>query len=344
MKEKRRMRKRLPVIFAMAAAAAFLWSSCGNSSSYNTKGMSSSSSVAYDSGAGYDSDYETGVPEEAAYEGGEIDLSTDLHPDKSRKIIYTADVSVETEQFEAAVSTIRDLLDNAGGYVSSTSQWGSSSDGSRRSSYTCRVPSEHYREFISGLSGAGNVYSLNEYTDDVTTEYVDVQARLDSLNVQKGRLEELAAEAEDIEVLLSIEDKLSEVLYQIESYTAQMRTFDNQIFYSTVTIELREVGKISEGTTFGNRVRAAFSGSWESFVDGVQGFTIWLIYALPGLIIAAVIVLIVIFCIRRHRKRSGTTSVYPEQRKPYHAQWKTPSTDKTSDSATPEAEQTDLKE
>lgn len=340
MKEKGQKRRRFPIIFAIAAAAAFLWSSCGSgaSPSYNSAGgetMSMSSTAAYDAA------YEM----EEGYFAEDVDLSADLHPDENRKIIYTADVSIETEQFDDAISTIRGLLDTAGGYVSSTSQWGSSSDGSRRGSYTCRVPSDHYREFISGLSGAGNVYSLNEYTDDITTQYVDVQARLDSLEVQKERLEELAAEAEDIEVLLSIEDKLSDVLYQIESYTAQMRTYDNQVDYSTVTIDLREVSKVSEGTTFGTRIRAAFSGSWENFVGGVQRFVIWFIYALPGLIILAVIVLIVVLCIRRHRKRhphSSSAPVYSGQGKPYVPQWQTPSAGETPQ--TPEGKPEDKSE
>ena len=322
MKKNKRMKKLR--LIPMVLAAAVLWSSCGSSgssTSYNKSEAAVASSFAYASDDYYTE--ETADMMEAGY-GGEVDLSADLHPDENRKVIYTSDVSIETEQFEESVSTIRALLDETGGYVSSTSQWGSSSDGSRRGDYTCRVPAEHYRAFLSGLQGAGNVYSLNEYTDDITTQYVDVQARLDSLQNQKERLEELAKEAEDIDTLLSIEDKLGEVQYQLESYTAQMRTFDNQVDYSTVVISLREVRKVSEGVTFGSRIRAAFSGSWENFVDGAQSFVIWLIYALPGLIILAIILCIAIPLIRRYRKRRrGSMSVQTGKEKQYSAQWQT---------------------
>lgn len=320
MKKNKRMKKLR--LIPMVLAAAVLWSSCGSSgssTSYNKSEAAVASSFAYASDDYYTE--ETADMMEAGY-GGEVDLSADLHPDENRKVIYTSDVSIETEQFEESVSTIRALLDETGGYVSSTSQWGSSSDGSRRGDYTCRVPAEHYRAFLSGLQGAGNVYSLNEYTDDITTQYVDVQARLDSLQNQKERLEELAKEAKDIDTLLSIEDKLGEVQYQLESYTAQMRTFDNQVDYSTVVISLREVRKVSEGVTFGSRIRAAFSGSWENFVDGAQSFVIWLIYALPGLIILAIILCIAIPLIRRYRKRRrGSMSVQTGKEKQYSAQW-----------------------
>lgn len=322
MKKNKRMKKLR--LIPMALAAAVLWSSCGSSgssTSYNKSEAAVASSFAYASDDYYTE--ETADMMEAGY-GGEVDLSADLHPDENRKVIYTSDVSIETEQFEESVSTIRALLDETGGYVSSTSQWGSNSDGSRRGDYTCRVPAEHYRAFLSGLQGAGNVYSLNEYTDDITTQYVDVQARLDSLQNQKERLEELAKEAKDIDTLLSIEDKLGEVQYQLESYTAQMRTFDNQVDYSTVVISLREVRKVSEGVTFGSRIRAAFSGSWENFVDRAQSFVIWLIYALPGLIILAIILCIAIPLIRRYRKRRrGSMPVQTGKEKQYSAQWQT---------------------
>jgi len=231
------------------------------------------------------------------------DLSTDLHPDASRKIIYTADVSMESEQFDETIAAIRDLIDRTGGYVSSTSQRGNAADGSRRGNYTIRIPSQRYSEFLDGLKGAGNVFSIYEYTDDITTQYVDVQARISTLEGQRDRLLELSAEAEDIETLLAIETKLGDVQYQLESYIAQMRTLDNQVNYSTVTVSLSEVGKVSEGVTFGGRLIAAFSGSWDDFVYGLQDFIIWLIYAFPTLVILALIGWVLVLIIRRRRKK-----------------------------------------
>ncbi len=249
------------------------------------------------------------VMEEAGYapETAELaDTAGELDPEDfagDRKIIYTADVDIETETYDDGVAVIRSLLDESGGYISSTSQSGSSAEGNRRANYTCRIPSQKYRAFLDGLTGAGNVYSVSEYTDDITLEYIDVEARLSSLEAQRDRLQQLADEAEDIETLLSIETQLSNVQYQLESYTAQMRSYDNQVDYSTVNIYLREVGKVSEGTGFGTRIRAAFSGSWENFVSGVQGFVIAVIYALPMIVILAVIAAIVIPLAVRHSRR-----------------------------------------
>ena len=92
-----------------------------------------------------------------------------------------------------------------------------------------------------------------------------------------------------------------------------MRSYDNQVDYSTVNVYLREVRKVSEGTGFGTRVRAAFSGSWDNFVEGVQRFVIAVIYALPLICILAVIAVIVIPLVIRHnrRVRAHRTQVQP---------------------------------
>lgn len=280
-----------------------LFTGCGASSNGSADYAASSAVASGNSMAADAVMEEAGLTPEAAAvanTAGELDPE-DFASD--RKIIYTADVEIESETYDDAVTVIRSLLDESSGYISSTSQSGSSVEGNRRANYTCRIPSQKYRTFLDGLSGAGNVYSVSEYTDDITMEYIDVEARISSLEAQRDRLQQLADEAENIDTLLSIENQLSSVQYQLESYTAQMRSYDNQVDYSTVNIYLREVRKVSEGTGFATRIRAAFSGSWENFVGGVQGFVIAVIYALPMLIVLAVIAAIVIPLLVRHNRK-----------------------------------------
>ena len=138
----------------------------------------------------------------------------------------------------------------------------------------------------------------------MTLQYVDLDARLSSLQNQLDRLEELAAEASDIETLLTIETQIGEVQYELESYTAQMRTLENQISYSTVDLTIDEVASVSEGTGFGTRVKAAFGGSWDNFVAAVQGIIIALIYLLPGLIVLGVVLAAVIPLAVRHSRKT----------------------------------------
>ncbi len=290
-------KKRTAKLLVGLLMASMLLTGCGAASKgAMVTSNNSSASIGYDTG--YES--EDAMPAEGV--SSESALLTEQEVGE-RKIIYTADASMETEKYEETVSAIKELLKQKNGYISSTSESGSAEDRDRYAYLTCRVPADEYQSFLEGLSGTGNVYSLSQNTDDITTQYIDVDARISSLEQQRDRLRELAEEAEDIDTLLSIEDKLGDVQYELESYTAQMRSMENQLTYSTVDLSIREVAKVSEGTVFSARIRAAFSGSWTDFVTGVQDAVIAVIYALPMLIILGILAAVIIPLVRRHHRK-----------------------------------------
>lgn len=283
-------------VLAAGMAAVLLFAGCGSGGgSYDSASVSSSASVETGEAA-MDTLAANGL------ETGTVDPET--MENAGRKIIYTAYAAMETETFDETSASVRQMVEDAGGYISSSSARGSRTDGTRSVDYTCKIPAGNYAGFIDGLSGAGNLYRLTESTDDVTLQYVDLDARLSSLQNQLDRLEELAAEASDIETLLTIETQIGEVQYELESYTAQMRTLENQISYSTVDLTIDEVASVSEGTGFGTRVKAAFGGSWDNFVAAVQGIIIALIYLLPGLIVLGVVLAAVIPLAVRHSRET----------------------------------------
>ena len=283
-------------VLAAGMAAVLLFAGCGSGGgSYDNASVSSSASVETGE-ATMDTMAANGL------ETGTVDPET--MENAGRKIIYTAYAAMETETFDETSASVRQMVEDAGGYISSSSARGSRTDGTRSVDYTCKIPAGNYAGFIDGLSGAGNLYRLTESTDDVTLQYVDLDARLSSLQNQLDRLEELAAEASDIETLLTIETQIGEVQYELESYTAQMRTLENQISYSTVDLTIDEVASVSEGTGFGTRVKAAFGGSWDNFVAAVQGIIIALIYLLPGLIVLGVVLTAVIPLAVRHSRKT----------------------------------------
>lgn len=283
-------------LLAAGMAAVLLFAGCGSGGgSYDNASVSSSASVETGEAA-MDTLAANGL------ETGTVDPET--MENAGRKIIYTAYAAMETETFDETSASVRQMVEDAGGYISSSSARGSRTDGTRSVDYTCKIPAGNYAGFIDGLSGAGNLYRLTESTDDVTLQYVDLDARLSSLQNQLDRLEELAAEASDIETLLTIETQIGEVQYELESYTAQMRTLENQISYSTVDLTIDEVASVSEGTGFGTRVKAAFGGSWDNFVAAVQGIIIALIYLLPGLIVLGVVLAAVIPLAVRHSRET----------------------------------------
>ena len=267
-----------------ALLAAVLLAGCGSISSkdggyYATE--SPSAEGAYDTAAGAANS--SIVPEE-------LPDSTD---ETAQKIIYNADINMESTDFDAARDTLLAAVDDCGAWMEYSSLSGDAKDHDRYAYYTVRVPVENYRTFLAAVGEAGSVLDLSETAENITSSYIDVQARLSALEAQRDRLNELADQAETTADLLEIESQLSDVQYQLENYTRQLRSMDQQVSYSTVDIYLREVATLTPtGVTFGERIADAFGGGWDAFVGFLQGLVIALVYLWPVLLIAVAVVFI----------------------------------------------------
>ena len=224
--------------------------------------------------------------------------------ESSRKIVYNASVRMETTDYDTTRAALQEAVTAANGYLESTDQGGSKDSGSRYTYYTARIPAENYRSFLTAAGEAGNVTSLNESAQDITAEYVDVEARLKALNDQRDRLNALADKAETTADLLEIESQLSDVQYQLESYTGQMRLMDNQVRYSTVDISLQEVRVLTPtATTFGEKFVEAVTSGWRGFVDGAEDLILVVVYLWPVVLIVLAILLVARPALKRRKAR-----------------------------------------
>ena len=260
-----------------AFTACALLAGCGAHSASSTSMVQISESAA--------ADYTSGTSGWGGAEEGMTDEGTLLAPDPARKIIYTADLNLESTEFDSASASLLDALAQAGGYVQSSESGGSAEYG-RWVRWSLRVPADQYRSFLTAAENSASRTSLSESTEDVTADYVDVEARLNSLEAQRQRLEELRAQAGNLEDLLAIENQLTQVQYQIESYTGQKRVLDDQITYSTVNVYLDEVKVLSPtSTSFGSRIARAFTEGWRGFGHGLQDMAVALVGGLPWLLV-----------------------------------------------------------
>ena len=230
--------------------------------------------------------YDRAAPEAAAYSLEENGLSArsvtgGQSAVAGEKIIYTADIALETKDYDAARAALEQALADAGGWMESSNE--SSYDNARSLSMTLRVPAENY--------------------DSVTAQYTDTAGRIANLEGQRDRLRELQAGAETLSDLLDIEAQLSEVQYQLESWQGQLDWYDDQIASCTVTVRLQEVETYTPtGETFLERLGAAFAEGWQNFVRGLASIAVVLAGLWPVVILvcAAVAVAIVV---RRRRRR-----------------------------------------
>lgn len=249
----------------------------------------------------------------AADGGGAATLTPQATGESARKIIYNADLSLESTDFDAARTALTDAVEAHGGYISYSDLSGSAEDQDRYSHYTVRIPADSYRAFLEAVSGAANVLSVSESAEDITSEYIDVEARIASLENQRSRLNELADTAETTADLLEIESQLSDVQYQLESYTRQRSWMDDQVQYSTVDIRLSEVKTLTPETPVGFAEEAgrAFLDGWEAFSLFIKGLVLGLIYAWPAVLIVVIVVIVVV---RTHPARQARRAARLAQR------------------------------
>lgn len=307
----KKKKKTIPRLLAALAAAALL-AGCGSSG----RGAASSAAATYDMSAAETSEAASAeaAPQEAY--GGSVDSVLDPTADTGRKIVYTAYLSMEATDFDGARDALLAAVEANGAYLEYTDQSGSAKEGSRYASYTVRVPADNYRAFLEAAGEAGSLLSMSESAQDITSGYIDVEARLSALENQRDRLNELADKAETTADLLEIESQLSDVQYQLESYTRQLRSMDDQISYSTVEVSLREVATLTpSGVTFGERLRDAFTGGLDAFVGFVQGVILLAVYLLPAIVLAAAAIALAVTLRRRwckaHPKKPGSPPAPP---------------------------------
>lgn len=260
--------------------------------------------------------------EDTAADGGAVTSESGLESVdlNNRKLIRTVRLEMQTKEFDALIDGIRKKVQEMGGYIESSSMWGNSyyNSGTRNCEYTVRIPSEHLDEFVQVVGELGNVTYKNESVEDVTLQYVDVESHKKALETEQERLLELMEQAENLEDLLAIESRLSEVRYGLENYGSQKRLLDNQIDYSTINLSIAEVERITETgeKSFFQEIAERFGNSLYMVGKGLRGFVIGLIGSLPVLTVWAAVIAGLVFLIQKlfYRKKKKDKKEEPEEK------------------------------
>lgn len=280
---------------------------CGSSNKSSSASAESKRYAAEEAAYDYDYAYDNAgyaaeeVLADTTAESGSGSSSVEVQ-DTSRKLIKNVDMSVETDNLDGLLNDINERINGLGGYIEySYIDNGSSSYSSRRSSnLTIRIPAKNLDAFINNVTEVSNVVTKNVNVTDVTLQYVDVEAKRDSLNTQQQRLLELMEQAETVEEIIYIEDRLAQIRYELESAERQLRSFDNQVDYSTVTMNISEVKEYTpiEEPTRWEYMTKGFVDSVKGVFNGILDFFAELVVALPYLILWAIIIVIIVLIVR----------------------------------------------
>lgn len=336
------MKKRFGISILAGLVVVSLLAGCGSSATQYAAADTAAPAAApagggdsylYDSGYSENGYAEAAVTEEmempeeeAAYDAAESKAQEEIQdPQAGRKLITTMNVSAETEHFDELMANLEKQITEMGGYIESSDQWNGSLDyygnrlNDRSASLMVRIPAKKLDSFLSMVEASSNITNKSKSVEDVTLAYVDLESRKKALLTEEERLLELLEMAETVEDLISIEDKLANVRYELESMESQLRTYDNRIDYSTVYLDIREVTRLTpveEPTTWG-RIKNGFSENLYNLGEDIKDFFIGVVINIPyivlWLVLLAIGVLIGVLVVRYDRKKRKKRQALREQ-------------------------------
>lgn len=247
----------------------------------------------------------------------------------TEKLIYRAYLHIETLDFDGSVAELNRLASALGGFVESSNVSGNTNwqpDGTTRivdrwADYVLRVPSNRFQEAVSQTGKLGSVTSSETSVENITSQFTDQEARKHSLEVQEDRLLEMLGKAENIDTLIMLESRLSEVRYEIESIERQLRNWQNQVDYSTISVSLQEVAVYTPTATvqrsFGERMGNSLRDGWMRFTASLENLSLSLAGALPMLALLAILIVVGALTarkiVRRRRKRNAGSQQTPTE-------------------------------
>ncbi len=229
----------------------------------------------------------------------------------SQKLIYIGEMEIESEQFEADYAALKEQVSAMGGYLAGETLSGTApvayGDAGRYGELVARIPTERFQAFLDDAGSRMDIVRRHVDVQDITEYYYDNEARIALLETRYAKLEEHLRSAERMEDIIALEQEMSEILSELDELKGTRRHLDHQVAYSTLTIEVREVvrssGVAASRKGVGSRMGEAFNGTLRAIGVFFENAAVFLVGALPLLLILAVIALAVLLCVRAGKKR-----------------------------------------
>ena len=223
----------------------------------------------------------------------------------NEKIIKTVEAYVQTKEYDKYISGITANVAANGGYVEkSDANMGGYYNSNRHCTYVLRIPADKLDAFMISAEENGKITSKTETQQNVTLEYVDLESRISAFKTEKETLTGLLEKAASLENVLAIQERLSEVNYQIENYTAQLRVLANRVSYSTVTLNIDEVERVSETEpTLWQRIKNEFLDNIDNLKEGLEDFAVAVIGGIPVIVPVVIIAVVAIIIIKKLIKK-----------------------------------------
>jgi hypothetical protein len=223
-------------------------------------------------------------------------------PAEKRKIILNHAIVLEVKSVPASLEALKKLAESNGGYVFNSTRAGNDSNGDS-GQVGIRIPSGRADGVMKSIRGMGRVESENSTAEDITEEYVDLEARLNNAKSSETRLLGLYNKAGKLADVLAVEKELTRVRGDIESFEAKKKNWDILTAMVTIEISLHEPsGGFPSGHRFWSTIKGAFGKAVEVIADSLHALIIFVAGVLPWLAVFGPIIYLLVKW-RRKKKR-----------------------------------------
>ena len=219
----------------------------------------------------------------------------------NRKIIFSADLSIVVDNFDPVEAEIERIVQQADGFIADAKVDTKNRQG-RRGNWTVRIPVSNFDAFLNKAGSIGILVSRARKAEDVTEEYVDIEARIANKKKLEARIIELLERPDDkIQHVIEVERELGRVREEIERMEGRIRFLKDRVELTTVRISVKEVQEYvpPENPGFSNRIARAWNGSLVNTKRAAEDAAVWLVGNLFAIIFWLTIALIVAWLVRR---------------------------------------------
>ena len=325
------MKKKLIGIFSVITAIIIIaaaFTACGNSKSsmdeavYYGKG---NKSFGYDyaaNSAAIEESTQSYSEDSPAKTSGKSQTGLNIEDAQTRKIIRNASLDIETKKFDEFIALLDKTVNEFKGYTESSEIYGNSyyGSGNRSANLKYRIPADSLDGFIGKIGDMGNITSKSVTATDITANYTDIQARIDSLEAERKALLAILEKADKISDIIQVQDKITQVNADLDSYKRSIKNYDSLIEYSEVEIAVNEVERERlsvENPGFFTQLKEKLSENLFGIGRGFRSFAIWFISSIPYMLIiaaaAAIIILPVKKIVKNRRSRKAAKNASPDE-------------------------------
>ena len=222
--------------------------------------------------------------------------------ENGRYVIAQARIHLQTKQYENFNKNVTAKMKALEGYIENKSE--ENYDSGKLGNFTLRIPSEKLEEFTEWVEKNATVISNEISKADVTNEFIETGSRKKSLEAEETALLAILEKAQTIDDIIKVQDRISNVRSELESYTLKLQRLNNQVEYSTVYINAQEVDRITTPSqSFSSLAGSDFMASARNIGAGLRNFAIWVIGISPYLMIFAIVLVPAGIIIKRKMKR-----------------------------------------